>query len=199
MKIKFITIWATLLIAILSGCSSTTKVVEHWADPNFNGNLKNLLVLSLSESTRSRRIIEDGFLLELQKRNIQAQVSYDLLPDYEDLNKESVKAAISGSSIDGVLVIRPAKITKEDRHVQAQSEGTRYDTFYAYVGEYRPNYDSYSITNTVVHLETNLYVVKSENLVWSGKTESFNPTDVKELIAELVVKILDQVSKTGFL
>jgi hypothetical protein len=41
--------------------------------------------------------------------------------------------------------------------------------------------------------------VKDEQLVWSGKTESFNPTDVKELIDELVIIILDQVSKTGFL
>lgn len=186
-------------IVLLSSCSSTTKVVEHWTDPNFDGKLENLLVLSLNQSSKSRRIVENGFLLELKKRNIQAQASYDLIPDHEDLSKEAVKAAISGSSIDGVLVIRPVKITKEDRHVRAQSEGTRYDTFYAYVGEYSPAYDSYTITDTIVHLETNLYVVKGEQLVWSGKTESFNPTDVKELIAEMVIKILDQVSKTGFL
>jgi hypothetical protein len=199
MKIKLITIWMVLGIVFLSGCSSTTKVVEHWTDPNFDGKLENLLVLSLNQSSKSRRIVENGFLLELKKRNIQAQASYDLIPDHEDLNKEAVKAAISGSSIDGVLVIRPVKITKEDRNVRAQSEGTRYDTFYAYVGEYSPAYDSYTITDTTVHLETNLYVVKDEQLVWSGKTESFNPTDVKELIVEVVIKILDQVSKTGFL
>jgi len=199
MKIKIITIWTVLAVVFLSGCSSTTKVVEHWTDPNFDGKLENLLVLSLNQSNKSRRIVENGFLLELKKRNIQAQASYNLLPNYEDLSKESVKAAISGSSVDGVLVMRPVKITKEDRNVREQSDGTRYDTFYAYVGEYRPAYDSYSITDTTVHMETNLYVVKDEQLVWTGKTESFNPTDVKELIAEMVIKILDQVSKTGFL
>ncbi len=199
MKIKIITIWTVLVIVFLSGCSSTTKVVEHWTDPNFDGKLENLLVLSLNQSNKSRRIVENGFLLELKKRNIQAQASYNLLPNYEDLSKESVKAAISGSSIDGVLVMRAVKITKEDRNVREQSDGTRYDTFYAYVGEYRPAYDSYTTTDTTVHMETNLYVVKDEQLVWTGKTESFNPTDVKELIAEMVIKILDQVSKTGFL
>ena len=198
MKIKTITMWTVLVIAFLSGCS-TTKVVEHWTDPNFDGKLENLLVLSLNQSNKSRRTVENGFLLELKKRNIQAQASYNLLPDYEDLSKEAVKAAISGSSIDGVLVMRQVKITKENRNVRAQSAGTRYDTFYAYVGEYRPAYDSYTTTDTTVHLETNLYVVKNEQLVWTGKTESFNPTDVKELITEVVIKILDQVSKTGFL
>ena len=191
--------WTILVIVFLSGCSSTTKVVEHWTDPDFDGKLENLLVLSLNQSNKSRRIVENGFLLELKKRNIQAQASYNLIPDHEDLSKEAVKAAISGSSIDGVLVMRQVKITKENRNVRAQSAGTRYDTFYAYVGEYRPAYDSYTTTDTTVHLETNLYVVKNEQLVWTGKTESFNPTDVKELITEVVIKILDQVSKTGFL
>ena len=191
--------WTVLVVVFLSGCSSTTKVVEHWTDPDFDGKLENLLVLSLNQSSKSRRIVENGFLLELKKRNIQAQASYDLIPDHEDLSKEAVKAALSGSNIDGVLVMRSVKITKEDRNVREQSDGTRHDTFYAYVGEYRPAYDSYSITDTTVHMETNLYVVKDEQLVWTGKTESFNPTDVKELIAQMVIKILDQVSKTGFL
>jgi hypothetical protein len=152
MKIKIITIWTVLVIVFLSGCSSTTKVVEHWTDPNFDGKLENLLVLSLNQSNKSRRIVENGFLLELKKRNIQAQASYNLLPNYEDLSKEAVKAAISGSSIDGVLVMRAVKITKEDRNVREQSDGTRYDTFYAYVGEYRPAYDSYTTTDTTVHM-----------------------------------------------
>lgn len=199
MKIKIITMWTVLVVVFLSGCSSTTKVVEHWTDPDFDGKLENLLVLSLNQSSKSRRIVENGFLFELKKRNIQAQASYDLIPDHEDLSKEAVKAALSGSNIDGVLVMRPVKITKEDRNVRAQSTGTRHDTFYAYVGEYRPAYDSYTTTDTTVHLETNLYVLKNEQLVWTGKTESFNPTDVKELIAEVVIKVLDQVSKTGFL
>ena len=110
-----------LVIVFLSGCSSTTKVVEHWTDPNFDGKLENLLVLSLNQSNKSRRIVENGFVLELKKRNIQAQASYNLLPNYEDLSKESVKAAISGSSIDGVLVMRSVKITKEDRNVLESS------------------------------------------------------------------------------
>ena len=110
--------WTVLVVVFLSGCSSTTKVVEHWTDPDFDGKLENLLVLSLNQSSKSRRIVENGFLLELKKRNIQAQASYNLIPDHEDLSKEAVKAALSGSNIDGVLVMRPVKITKEDRNVR---------------------------------------------------------------------------------
>lgn len=199
MKIRIIDALVVLSVIFLAACSSATKVVEQWADPEFNGKLKNILVLSLNQSTDSRRVFENGFLLELTNRKIQAKASYTLLPDYESLDKETVKAAIAGSSIDGVIVLRPVKVTKEDRHVQAQSEGTRYDEFYAYVGEYRPTYDSYTTLDTVVHLETNLYVVKGEQLIWTGKTETFNPTDVDELIAELAEKVIAQISQAGFM
>jgi len=200
MKIKINYALVVLSIALLTACAgSSTKVVDQWIDPEFNGKLKNILVISLNQSTDSRRVFENGFLLELTNRKIQAQTSYKLLPDYESLDKETVKAAIAGSSIDGVIVLRAVKVTKEDRHVQAQSAGTRYDEFYAYVGEYRPTYDSYTTLDTVVHLETNLYVVKGEQLIWTGKTETFNPTDVDELIAELAGKVIAQILQTGFL
>jgi len=185
-------------IIFLTACSSSTQVVEQWADTEFNGKLKNLLVISLNESADSRQVFEKGFLLELSNRKIQAKASYTLLPDYESLDKETVKAAITGSSIDGVIVLRPVKVTKEERHVQAQSEGTRYDEFYAYVGDYRPTYDSYTTQDTVVHLETNLYAVRGEQLIWTGKTETFNPTDVHVLIAELAEKVIAQILQTGF-
>ena len=185
-------------IIFLTACSSSTQVVEQWADTEFNGKLKNLLVISLNQSADSRKVFENGFLLELSNRKIQAKVSYTLLPDYESLDKETVKAAITGSSIDGVIVLRAVKVTKEDRHVQAQSEGTRYDEFYAYVGDYRPTYDSYTTQDTVVHLETNLYAVRGEQLIWTGKTETFNPTDVHVLIAELADKVVAQILQTGF-
>jgi hypothetical protein len=198
MKIRILNTCVVLSIIFLSACSSSTKVVEQWADTEFNGKLKNLLVISLNQSADSRKVFENGFLLELTNRKIPAKASYTLLPDYESLDKETVKAAITGSSIDGVIVLRSVKVTKEDRHVQAQSEGTRYDEFYAYVGDYRPTYDSYTTQNTVVHLETNLYAVRGEQLIWTGKTETFNPTDVHVLIAELAEKIIAQILQTGF-
>jgi hypothetical protein len=198
MKIRMVSTCVALGIIFLTACSSSTQVVEQWADTEFNGKLKNLLVISLNESADSRKVFENGFLLELSNRKIQAKVSYKLLPDYESLDKETVKAAIAGSSIDGVIVLRPVKVTKEDRHVQAQSAGTRYDEFYAYVGDYRPTYDSYTTQDTVVHLETNLYAVRGEQLIWTGKTETFNPTDVHVLIAELAEKVIAQILQTGF-
>ncbi len=187
-----------LILMLLDACDNT-KVVEHWADPDFDAKLKNIMVLSLNQSEKSRRLFEDGFLNALKQRKIQSLVSYDLLPSNEDLDKEKVKAAISGSDIDGVLVLRAVKITKEERYVQAQSTGTRYNSFYAYVGEYRPTYSSYTTEDTLVHLETNLYAVDGAKLIWTGKTETFNPSDVNAYLIDLTKTVLDEIDKTGFI
>ncbi len=185
-------------LVILASCAST-KVVEHWADPDFDAKLKNIMVLSLNQSDKSRRKFEDGFLNALKQRTIQSSASYTLLPSNEGLDKKKVKTAIAGSAIDGVLVLRSVKITKEDRYVQPQSTRTRYDSFYAYVGEYRPTYSAYTTADTLVHLETNLYAVDGEKLIWSGKTETFNPADVDAYLIDITKTVLDAIGKTGFI
>ena len=187
-----------LILTLLAGCANT-KVVEHWADPDFDAKLNNIMVLSLNQSDKSRRLFEDGFLNALKQRKIQSSASYSFLPSNEDLDKEKVKAAITGSDIDGVLVLRSVKIIMEDRYVKAQSTGTRYNSFYAYVGEYRPTYSSYTTEDKLVHLETNLYAVDGEKLIWSGKTESFNPSDVHAYLIDLTKTVLDKIDKTGFI
>lgn len=185
-----------LSLVLLASCTST-KVVEHWSDPDFDAKLKNIMVLSLNQSVKSRRVFEDGFLKALKQRGIQSSGSYKLLPSNEDLNKEKVKAAIAGSDIDGVLVLRPVKITKEESY-QRPATGSKHTEFYAYVGRYGSSYDPVAVEDTVVHLETNLYAVDGEQLVWSGKTESFNPSDVKTLLTEMAEKILNEIGRTGF-
>ncbi len=195
---RLIRVFLGLVLMLLVGCAST-KVVEHWADPDFNAKLKNIMVLSLNQSDESRRLFEDGFLKALRQRKIQSSASYSFLPSNEDLDKEKVKAAITGSDIDGVLVLRAVKITMEERYVQAQASGTRYNSFYAYVGEYRPSYSSYSTEEKLVHLETNLYAVDGEKLIWTGKTETFNPSNVNAYLVDLTKTVLDKIDQTGFI
>jgi len=190
-------VYLILGLVLLASCAST-KVVENWTDPSFDAKLQNIMVLSLNQSDRSRRLFEDGFLSALKQRNIESLASYNLLSSNEDLNKEKVKAAIAGSDIDGVLVLRSVKITKEESYLQPTATDSR-SNFYAYVGRYGPSSGANTVEDTVVHLESNLYAVAGEQLIWTGKTESFNPEDVGTLLIEISERILDTIGKTGFI
>ena len=187
---------------ILTACSSTT-LVEQWADPDQKAAFNHLLVLSLNHSESKRRVFESGFIAELDKRNIEATASYELLPDKKDLSTETIKAAIAGTGIDAALVMRQVRIKKEERYVPPRHDyigDPFYGSFYGYYGHFAPIYTpGYVTEDTIVHLETNLYRVEGEKLVWSGKTETYNPKNTNTLISELAKTILNELAKSSLI
>lgn len=196
-------VWlAFVFTLILTACSSTT-IVEQWADPDQKTAFNHLLVLSLNHSDSKRRVFESGFIAELDKRNIQSTASYELLPDKEDLSKETIKAAIAGTDIDAALVIRQVRIKKEERVVPPRYDYVGdpfYGSFYGYYGHFAPIYTpGYVTEDTIVHLETNVYRVEGERLVWSGKTETYNPKNTNTLISELAKTILNELARSNLI
>jgi len=190
------------LTLAVAACSSTT-VTEQWSDPEQKTAFNNLLVLSLNHNDTRRRVFESGFIEELDKRGVESTASYELLPEKKDLSKEAIKAAVAGTAIDAVLVMRQVKIKKEDRYVPPRYDYVGdpfYGSFYGYYGHFSTVYTPGYITeDTTVHLETNLYRVDGEKLVWSGKTETFNPKNTDALISELAKTILGELSKSNLI
>ena len=191
-----------LSVLVVASCAST-KVTEQWKDPAFTGQFNNILVLSLNVNDDNRRLFETGFLAELDRRSIESSASYELLPNHADLEKEQIKAAIAGTSIDGVLVMRQVKVKTEERYVPPRMDyvgDPYYGSFYGYYGHFSPIYTPGYITeDTIVHLEVNMYAVDGEKLVWSGKTETFNPKDTNTYVGEAARTIIGQLSKAGLI
>ena len=194
-RLRWVYLVASLLL--LASCAGT-KVVDQWADPGFEESLQNVMVLSLNQSEKSRRFFEDKFLKALKHSGIRSSVSYKLLPDYVDLNKAKVKAAIAGSDIDAVLVLREVKITRNETYRQVEAPGAR-DNFYHYVGSYGAASAVETVEDTVVHLESNLYAVTGAKLIWSGKAESENPKDRQTAVNAMAEKIVEALVRTGFI
>jgi hypothetical protein len=187
---------------LVTACSST-QVTEQWSDPEQKTAFTNLLVLSLNQNDTQRRMFESGFIQQLDKRGIESTASYELLPDKKDLSTEAIKSAIAGTGIDAVLVMRQVRVKKEDRYVPPRYDYVGdpfYGSFYGYYGRFAPIYTPGYITeDTIVHLETNLYRVDGEKLIWSGKTETFNPTNTNSLIDELAKTIVGELSKDNLI
>ena len=202
MSKRLTTVFAFCLVLILAACAST-KVTEQWKDPAFNTKFNDVLVLSLNVNDSKRRLFETGFLAELDKRGVESSASYELLPDHADLEKETIKTAIASTSIDGVLVMRQVKVKKEDRYVPPRMDyigDPYYGSFYGYYGHFAPIYTpGYMTEDTIVHLEVNLYAVDGEKLVWSGKTETFNPKDANTYVGDAAGTIIGQLAKDGLI
>ena len=51
--------------------------------------------------------------------------------------------------------------------------------------------------NDVIQIETNIYSVKDEKLVWAGLSETFDPKTAKILVKELAAEIVKDLRKKG--
>ncbi len=188
----------TTLALVLSGCSSTT-VVDQWRDDDFtDAPLSNLLVIGMSKDPGRRRQYEDAMVRQLSAIDgVEALASYKLLPSEDALEKEQIVEAITGRGIDGVLITRLVGEDKRRRHVEPRTMGALgYDYYGYYYRSYNDVYGpGYLAQDTVVTLQTNLYDVATEELVWFGTTESFDPQSVTQIIDELATLVVEKLKK----
>lgn len=196
MKIK------TLLLVSLTGfmfaCGPSTKLEKSWSDPAFNAKTmqpytKVLIVAPLKDAS-SQRVAEDKIAKQL-KQGVG-------VPSYTYLSTaDSIKAVVDQrllkDGFDGVITMRLKEVEKSTEYVP----GTSYGGYYGYRGYY--GYGSYSpgyyTENKTFMVETNLYSIRENKLLWSGTTSSLNPTSFESTLDQIIYTLKYELQKKGFL
>jgi len=198
--IRAITLLLAAFTLLTAGCASTT-LTNVWRDPTYTGGaFKAVLVMGVSETTGVRRIFEDEFAAKLKSVGVVAVPSHTLIPQDGPVDRATLDAAITKSDAQGVLVTRLLKVDRRTNYapgsVWAVPAVGHYRDFHGYYSsiwvQYTPpqryDYD-------VVVLETNLWGAKKGELVWSGMTENFAPSDVRRAtqeFADVIIKALHE-------
>ena len=195
---------ALCVTTILLASCANTKISQSWVEPENKKSYHDLLIIGIAESEQNRRAYESHFVEELASRGIEAEASYKLIKSDEKIDRDTVAKAIQGLGIDGVIV--PHLVAVDEETIYRPSTGYMYGGAYGvgYGGGYYGGlYSYYPHVNSYVHnpgyytthetytLETNLYDVESEELVWSARSRSFAPESVQEVIVDLT-KLLIQ-------
>ena len=180
---------------LLSSCSSSsTQLISHWKDPNFEEaeitELKNVMVAVLAANESSRRAAEDK-IAEINPSIVQ---SYLILNETISQSVEESKKVMQERNFDGVLVFRLVSKERSQEYVPGSgSSGGYYGYHSGYWGGY---YDpGYYKENTSYIVETNLYSLKRDKLIWSGVTSTVNPASVKGAMNEIAETIYKQIQK----
>ena len=83
----------------------------------------------------------------------------------------------------------------------------RYNSFPSYYqdfgGYYRRSWQYYSTpgqynTTKTFNVETNVYSIKENKIIWSALTESVNPDGVEQMTAEIADVVYKKMLKEGF-
>jgi hypothetical protein len=183
--------WAALVgLGIAAGCAST-KMTSTWTDPAAKGSeLSKVAVIAMAKDEGLRRMAEDEVSQEIKGAHVVP--SYQVLGDTDLQDKEAVKAKLREGGFDGVLVMR---MTGKSEQVVAVDAGP-YATFDGYYDwAYDATYGPYVETETVVRMVSNLYSLDQNKLIWSGSSETFDPSSAKDLVDDVSRQVAKELEK----
>ena len=194
-----------LIFPLLAACGGT-KFVSTWVNPtassqpvNWQGQKVGAFVMTALTATRNGA--EEALARELTNRGAQGIAGYNLVPENELQHRDKAKKFLQDAGVVGAVVMR---LVGRDLEV-TQSMGTVYYTqgyypsFWGYWGYgwntvYMPGHMT---TDTVISVETMVYSIEQDKLLWAGRSKTTNPKDVSKFIRELVEVAGKEIRKAG--
>jgi hypothetical protein len=182
---------AALTLAMAVASCASTEMTSTWTDPSAKGaSLSKIAVVALTKDQGLRRMAEDTTAAKLA--GAAAIPSYQILGETDVKDLEAVKGKFRAAGITGVLVMRMTGVSE-----QVTAMGGPYGTFDGYWGYaagavYAPGYLE---TDTVVHMVSNLYSLDQNKLLWSGVSQTFNPSSAQDFMSDVSKAVAKSLEK----
>jgi hypothetical protein len=185
---SFIALVGLGLALAAMGCAST-EMTSTWTDPAAKGaSLSKVAVVCMTPAPGLRRMAEDAAASKLQ--GAQAVPSYQVLGDTNLRDLEAVKAKLMEQGFQGVLLMRLAGVTE-------QVSPVTYGTFNGYYGwaagaVFEPTYLQ---TDRIIHVISSLYSLEDDKLMWSGVSQTLDPSSLKSLMNDVTKAVAKSIQK----
>jgi hypothetical protein len=178
----------------LAACASTT-LRDSWYDTSYSGKpFGKLLVLGVSNNVSERRIFEDVMVQRLAATGVEAIPAYRYLVEDGKVAEPALDAAVRASGADGLLMSRVRGIDR--RTSVTTSMATMPGPGFGWYGLYSAWYPVTEVRQyDIATVETSLFAADGKRVVWSGMTETYEPTSVAKDapgFAAVIVKALQQ-------
>lgn len=205
MKILLVrSILVSVFLVCLAGCGGKTKFVSTWKNPAatpVTWENEKVAAFAMTFIKASRLGAEDALARELTRRGLQAVAGYTIVPKEAEKDEERVKQILEEAGIKGAIVMRVVDRSKEVYQTTGslQYVGGYYPSFWGYWGYgwsavYQPGHMT---TDTVVSIETLVYSIEQDQLLWAGISSTTNPNSVPEFIRELCDVAGREIRKAG--
>jgi hypothetical protein len=185
-------ILSLLVIATICSCSPSTKIEKSWVEPGAQvtpDSQNKVMVIALVKDETSRRVIEDELVKRIKAKSVAS---------YQFLTTEMIKAAseealnnvITKENCTHVLLMRLADIEKETSYTPG--------TTYGY-GAAMYSTPGYYTTDKNYFIETTIYSVSPNKLLWTGTTKTVNPSKVDKAVNDIADVIVAKMKDDKFL
>lgn len=204
--------WTLVIAVILAGATlanaKSTKLVASWKNPQYSGpTFHRILVIGMSAKPGVRADFEDVLAKLVARDGVEAIPGNTILlrPEGTKLDLGYLKTQVKEFKIDAVIVSRLVKVDKNVTYIPGQPyvPYPYYGSFYGYYGAVYPVVYSpdYLREDTTVRVETNVYAVRGTDgeLVWTGVSDTFNPSSADKVIDGLSKLVVKELQKAAIL
>lgn len=188
----------TIVVAVVAsfvGCGGPeTHFESTWGRRVDLRGMHSVVALYESHDGAQRRTVEDAMTRKLAQRGVHAVPAYSVLDDNESADYKTAKDTLAAKGFDAVLEIR--LISKENEQTTTYYSNT-WDGwgYWGWGGPYA--YDYYVYDTPVVRIETNLYSLHDDSLVWSGRTKTTDADTMNEVVDEVTTAVATTLEKRG--
>ena len=199
----------TAAIILFFGCADV-KITHSWNTLNAVQNRFNkILVVGLftNKDRGLREKMEDHLQGDLQEIGIQAVSSIKLYgpTSFEQTNEAALLSKIEGDGIDAVMTSVLLDRKKEKYYVPGR---VYFSPFYSYHNRFGPYWGvmyeriyspGYYQSTTKYFWESNIYDLKTKQLIYSVQTESFDPNEATALAHQYGKVIINDIKRKQIL
>jgi len=187
--------------ALLSGCFHKTHLAATWRDPSApTMHFQRPIAIFVTKSETLRRMMED----KMASKFMNGVPSYRVLASTDVDDGAAIRQQLANAGYDGAIVMRVANVdTRIVNYTTGRYwSGAPYYSFAGYWGSawgypYDPGYVN---SDLIVSIETQLYSLASDKLVWAARSETTDPSSVGKLgdsVMRHVMKALEKERLVG--
>lgn len=201
-----------VLIGLLTTACSSTTVKNSWVKPDYTNKLENVFLIGIAKEEEYRRLFEEALRRQLTDQGIRAVSSYNHLPKNQEDSKANIIKTMTANGCDSVLLTKLVRKRTDEgtkgpdiKVVNASPVPLYLDPWYNNWGGYYNQ--SYSVTNiqpttpgsVTLTIESVLYDLKTEEMIWSARLETVKEIDVMKMIRDYVDAVTRDLTKNDLI
>jgi len=160
---------------------------------------KKVAALVITKDDGLRQSAEEALVRQLEALGIQGEASYRLAPSEVLKDKDRAKAWFEKVGVEGVVAMRIVSADKVTTYSPATFSTGYYGSLWGYYGyswgvAWSPGFSS---EDTKIVVETLLFSVPKDKLLWAGVSETTNPKNTDVFMKDLVAKAVKEMKKQG--
>lgn len=193
------------LLTVTLATAASTKFVSIWRNPMagpIDATAVKVATFVVSSDDTMRWGPEETLAAELRRRGMDAIAGYTVLPGEMAKDKEKAKEFLKKAGITGAVMMRVVGYEKETRSRTVTATTytqAYYPTFWGYWDYGWSTVYEFGSTKSSrrVAIETLIYSIEQDRLIWAGESETVDPKDVRTFAKQLVEAIGKEMRNAG--